>query len=113
MKFLIIFSFVGLLLVVKTSVGQVCIVVANCSDHTTSDTDITYDSATQSCICKCRNEWSGSNCSYCGPIYNASRDCAACSVGRGFFPNCTLGCNNDQDCNGRSQGDPLGNRSIP
>eukprot|EP00744_Colponema_vietnamica_P002408 GILI01003784.1.p1 GENE.GILI01003784.1~~GILI01003784.1.p1 ORF type:complete len:951 (+),score=95.65 GILI01003784.1:1093-3945(+) len=53
------------------------------------------------CTCACRNKWEGASCDKCPSIYNATADCAACTLDREWFPDCYRLCN-FSDCTGNA-----------
>ncbi|CUE71031.1 membrane-associated protein, putative [Bodo saltans] len=75
-----------------------CNLVDNCNSHANTVTGNTYNG----CNCSCRNQWNGSTCGVCPPLYNASLDCGVCIRGYVNYPQCDRSCTNAIDCNGNA-----------
>jgi len=60
-----------------------CTVQADCSNRA----EVTGWNGTR-CVCKCRNQWTGVECTVCPSKYNAAQDCGACAVGKENYPEC-------------------------
>eukprot|EP01062_Namystynia_karyoxenos_P061588 TRINITY_DN5393_c0_g1_i1.p1 TRINITY_DN5393_c0_g1~~TRINITY_DN5393_c0_g1_i1.p1 ORF type:complete len:1731 (+),score=459.49 TRINITY_DN5393_c0_g1_i1:75-5195(+) len=82
---------------------------ADCSGHAQQLLDgdgsishlVTSDRTNQWCVCACKNQWRGRNCSVCPERFNESDDCSSCSGVRVKYPNC-YECSEVVDCNNRT-----------
>ena len=78
-----------------------------CTPNDCSNHSVSFSGYRPKCICKCRNKWTGSNCSACPVQYDgtSSADCDRCATGySGMFPNCSRVCTIADDCSGNAVG---------
>ena len=82
-------------------VNSVCIECTgpqHCSGHST----LVAPSANQlSCMCSCRNKWSGSDCGTCDLKYLQGTDCNECNAGHINYPECEM-CDLTKHCFGNA-----------
>ena len=71
-----------------------CTLDKDCSGRATA---VTADFSQEKCLCTCRNQWSGANCSVCSDLYDGP-DCDRCSANRADYPTCGMACNLADDC---------------
>ena len=82
---------------------RVCDTTLDCNGHATS-----VSGSPGSCVCQCRNQWSGSNCSVCASGLDVPADCSRCLSGFGPFPICAPACTVDGACSGTSHATAVG-----
>ena len=75
-----------------------CTEEGDCSGHATS---VTSDFRQEKCLCTCRNQWSGANCSVCPELYDGP-DCDRCSANRADYPTCGMACSVAANCSGNA-----------
>ena len=80
---------------------QQCKLVTHCNNHATSVNSL--GSPATSCLCTCREQWSGTQCETCPHPYKSSEgaDCDQCLPGYINYPTCTL-CTSDVHCNNQA-----------
>ena len=74
-----------------------CIVDGFCSSHAVS---VVPDATKTSCVCTCRNQWTGPKCDTCPPQFSGD-DCEKCASGYTGYSNCTE-CTSAVHCNNRA-----------
>eukprot|EP00755_Sulcionema_specki_P020378 Sspe_Gene.71762::Locus_42639_Transcript_1_1_Confidence_1.000_Length_16151::g.71762::m.71762 len=75
-----------------------CTSTEHCSSHADA---VTSSSDLKSCVCMCRNQWKGKDCSECDEKFDATQDCGACSDGAINYPKCKE-CSVDDHCSGHA-----------
>jgi len=75
-----------------------CSTIVNCSGNAFSVKTL-LNGSTASCLCTCRNYWSGPACNVCPSGYSGT-DCDTCPAGT-LNPSCRL-CNVTTDCSGNA-----------
>ena len=54
------------------------------------------------CKCTCRNQYTGSLCATCPPIFDAADSCGSCAAGYSGYPNCSPTCTIAKNCSGHA-----------
>eukprot|EP01060_Flectonema_neradi_P021855 TRINITY_DN298_c0_g1_i7.p1 TRINITY_DN298_c0_g1~~TRINITY_DN298_c0_g1_i7.p1 ORF type:complete len:6169 (+),score=1117.83 TRINITY_DN298_c0_g1_i7:8252-26758(+) len=74
-----------------------CTIIGHCSDHATS---VVASSSQDTCLCTCKNSWTGDSCEIC-PAAKTGSECDKCAPGRILYPECKL-CTIAEHCSGHA-----------
>eukprot|EP01062_Namystynia_karyoxenos_P018281 TRINITY_DN16794_c0_g2_i1.p1 TRINITY_DN16794_c0_g2~~TRINITY_DN16794_c0_g2_i1.p1 ORF type:complete len:2177 (+),score=202.36 TRINITY_DN16794_c0_g2_i1:55-6531(+) len=77
---------------------ELCEVSKHCSNHAVA---VDSDAGHQSCVCTCRNQWTGAACQACAPDFDQASDCDKCADGFIDYPGCEQ-CTSATHCNGHA-----------